>query len=75
MASVYEQEAQVQRSAVEGEWLTLKQMQEILSLGKTKCWELVATGQIEAVRIGRSVRVNRKSLEQFLASNTYTGTN
>jgi len=48
------------------EWLTLRQVQEILGIGSTKTYELVATGVIPSIKIGRSIRVNRQELEGWL---------
>jgi excisionase family DNA binding protein len=56
------------------EWLTLREVQEILGIGKTKAYELVATGEIPAVRIGRSIRINRQELERWLEEQRYPST-
>ena len=56
------------------EWLTLREMQEILGIGKTKGYELVATGALPSVRIGRSIRISRKELERWLDQQRYPST-
>jgi len=48
------------------EWLTLAEVQRVLGLGRTKTYELVARGEIPAVRIGRVLRVNREELDRWL---------
>ena len=53
-------------TAKEKEWLSLKDVQRVLGIGKTKAYELVATGELPAVRIGRCIRVNRAELERWL---------
>jgi excisionase family DNA binding protein len=53
------------------EWLTLREMQEILGIGKTKGYELVATGEIPSVRIGRSIRISREDLQHWLEEQRY----
>ena len=53
------------------EWLTLREMQETLGIGKTKAYELVATGDIPSVRIGRSIRVSVLELERWLDDQRY----
>ncbi len=58
-------------TAERDEWLTLREMQNLLKIGRTKSWELVANGEIEAIRIGRAVRVSRRGIEQFLKRNPY----
>lgn len=52
----------------DNEWLTLTEVQRVLSLGRTKTYQLVATGEIPAVRIGRVLRVNREELGSWLDS-------
>ncbi len=52
--------------AIVKEWLTYPEAQRYASLGRTKLWELVSSGEIKAARVGRAVRINRRSLEDFL---------
>jgi excisionase family DNA binding protein len=61
----------MQQAGLDREWLTLREMQEMLSIGRTKAWQLVASGEVPAVKIGRSVRVSRKELEQWLEEQRY----
>jgi excisionase family DNA binding protein len=58
-------------TAREKEWLSLKDVQRTLGIGKTKAYELVATGELPAVRIGRCIRVNRAELEGWLQAQRY----
>jgi len=58
-------------SARETEWLSLKDVQQLLSIGRTKVYELVATGELPAVRIGRCIRVNRRELDEWLRAQRY----
>lgn len=37
-----------------------------LRIARSRAYELVADGEIPSVRIGRSVRVNRRELERWL---------
>ena len=51
----------------EKSWLTVPEAAELLSIPRTRCYELIQRGELPAVRIGeRSIRVNRKELERFL---------
>jgi len=61
----------VQQGGLDREWLTLWEMQEMLSIGRTKAWQLVASGEVPAVKIGRSVRVSRRELERWLEEQRY----
>jgi len=53
------------------EWLSLKDVQQLLGIGRTKAYELVATGELPAVRIGRCIRVNRNELDEWLQDRRY----
>ncbi len=53
------------------EWLSLKDVQQLLGIGRTKAYELVTTGELPAVRIGRCIRVNRKELDEWLRAQRY----
>lgn len=39
---------------------------DVTGLGKSKCYELIATGVIPSVRIGRAVRVPAEGLRQWI---------
>jgi excisionase family DNA binding protein len=54
-------EAQVTR-----EWVTYKQAEELSGLSRTTLWKLLGSGEIKAARIGRAVRINRRSLDGYL---------
>ncbi len=49
------------------EWLKVPEVAEVLRIARSRAYELVGSGEIPSVRIGRSVRVNRKELERWLA--------
>lgn len=39
----------------------------LLSLGRSTVFQMLATGELPAVRIGRSVRISRVALERWIA--------
>jgi excisionase family DNA binding protein len=49
------------RPNVDVEWYSIKDLMILTGLGRTKCYELVASGELEAIKVGRSVRVSRAS--------------
>ena len=53
------------------EWLSLKDVQQLVGIGRTKAYELVTTGELPAVRIGRCIRVNRGELDEWLRAQRY----
>ncbi len=49
------------------EWLRVSEAADLLGLTRQRTYELIARGELPAVRIGeRSIRVNRPELERFL---------
>jgi excisionase family DNA binding protein len=55
------------QDASERGWLTVPEVAEELHIPRTRAYDLVARGELPAVRIGeRSIRVNRHELERFL---------
>ena len=53
------------------EWLKVPEVAEVFRLARSRAYELVADGEIPAVKIGRSVRVNRKELDRWLEDCRY----
>lgn len=48
-------------------WLTVPEVAEELHIPRSRCYSLIANGELPAVRIGeRSIRVHRGELETFL---------
>ena len=47
--------------------LTISEVQEELRLSRSRICELIRSGELPSVKIGRSRRVPRKSIESFLA--------
>jgi excisionase family DNA binding protein len=43
----------------------------LTGLGRTKCYELVATGELEAIKVGRSVRISRASYLEWTRRQRY----
>lgn len=59
------------RATLEQEWISVAQMQKLIGIGRTKAYELIATGEIPAVKIGRVLRVNRRQLDKWLEQQRY----
>ncbi len=55
----------------EHEWLKVPEVAEVLRIARSRAYELVADGEIPAVKIGRSVRVSRKELDRWLEGRRY----
>jgi excisionase family DNA binding protein len=48
------------------ELIDLRELQRILSIGRTKAHSLVASGDIPSIRVGRSIRIDRRDLDAWL---------
>ena len=59
----------------EQEFISLNQLQKILGIGRTKAYDLVTSGDLPAVRIGRSIRVDKQDLSDWLERHKYQDVN
>ena len=48
------------------EWVTYKEAEELSGLSRTTLWKLLSAGEIKAARVGRAVRINRRSIDDYL---------
>ena len=46
--------------------LTLKELQELLHIGKNTALRLVQSGEIEAFRVGNQWRVTKESIQKYI---------
>ena len=54
--------------AMQPEWLRYEEAQRLCGLGRTKLWEIGSKGHIRIARVGRSVRISRRSLMDYMES-------
>jgi excisionase family DNA binding protein len=52
-------------------WISYSEAQRYVGLGRTKLFELVSGGDVEAAKIGRAVRISKRSLEDYMKRNSY----
>lgn len=50
--------------------LRIEECQRVLALGRSKTYELVASGELPSIRIGRSVRVPAEALRRWIEAKT-----
>jgi excisionase family DNA binding protein len=50
--------------------LTVGDVAKLLGLGRSKVFAMLAVGELPVIRIGRSVRVPRAALEDWIAEHT-----
>jgi excisionase family DNA binding protein len=46
--------------------LRIPEVMSMLGLGRTKVYQLIATGELPVVRVGRAVRISRVALEKWV---------
>lgn len=46
--------------------LTVKEVREILFIGKEKAYRMLKSGEIPAVKIGRDWRISKRSIEEIM---------
>lgn len=46
--------------------LTVKDMMEILHIGKNTAYNLIKTNQIDVLRIGKQIRIPKRNLMQYM---------
>ena len=47
-------------------WLTYREAEQLVGLSRTTLWKLIGSGEIEHRKVGRAVRINRASLEEYM---------
>jgi excisionase family DNA binding protein len=59
---------QVEQADVEPLWLTYSQAQKLSGLGRTTLWMILndPNSGVKAARVGRAVRISRRSLEEYM---------
>jgi excisionase family DNA binding protein len=59
-------------TTVEGDrWISYSDAQKYSGLGRTKLWELLSSGSIKGAKVGRAVRISRRSLDEYMRRNAY----
>jgi len=59
------------RKNIEPEWLSIKDLMILIGLCRTKCYEFVASGELEAIKVGRAMRVSRASYIEWTRHQRY----
>jgi excisionase family DNA binding protein len=73
MADAREQEEHMTTVVAEAAWIPYSVAQRYSGLGRTKLWELISNGEVEAAKVGKAVRINRTSLDEYMRRHSYVG--
>ena len=52
--------------------LRVEDLMPLLGIGRNTAYELIRSGQIRSVRIGRQIRIPREALLEFLRKQTFS---
>ena len=55
----------------EAAWVSYPEAQQFSGLGRTKLWELISKGEVKAAKVGRAVRINGRSLDEYMERSSY----
>jgi excisionase family DNA binding protein len=56
---------------VEREWISYRECTELTGLSRVTIWKIISAGHIRAAKVGKSVLINRRSLEHYLEEQDY----
>lgn len=58
-------------TTVERNWLSPAEVRDYAGIGRTKLWELLSKSELEGAKVGRSVKVSRRSIDAYMERNSY----
>ena len=56
---------------VQPEWLRYPEAERYSGLGRSTLFKLVRSGDVRAAKIGKAVRLNRKSLDRYMEERSF----
>lgn len=51
--------------------LTVADLQRVLQIGRSAAYQLIKTNQLKYIRIGRSIRIPKSYVEEFIKANCF----
>jgi excisionase family DNA binding protein len=56
---------------VQPEWLRYPEAEKYSGLGRSTLWKLVKDGRVSAAKVGKAVRISRRSLDEYMEGQAY----
>jgi excisionase family DNA binding protein len=56
----------MEQAEITPRYLTYRQAEELTGLSRQTVWRLIKTGHVRAFKVGRSVKIERRSLEAYV---------
>lgn len=61
----------MEQTEVRTEYLTYEQARQLTGLSRQTIWRAIKSGDVKAFRIGRSVKISRSSLEEYVRAEPF----
>lgn len=55
----------------EREWISYREASALVGLSRGTLHKLISNGEVRATKVGKAVRINRQSLEQWMETHPY----
>jgi excisionase family DNA binding protein len=56
---------------VQSAWLRYSEAERYSGLGRSTLWKLIKDGHVDAAKVGKAVRINRNSLDEYMEGQAY----
>lgn len=56
---------------VQPEWLRYQEAERYSGLGRSTLFKLVRSGEVRAAKVGKAVRLSRRSLEEYMEEKSF----
>ena len=56
---------------VQPEWLRYPEAERYSGLGRSTLWKLVRAGDVRAAKVGKAVRISRRSLDEYMEEQSF----
>ena len=56
---------------LERQWVSYQEASEICGLSRTTLWKLISAGEVRAAKVGKAVKIDRRSLEEYFERQDY----
>ena len=61
----------LEQAEVQREWMSYEEARRLVGLSRTTLYRLLRAGEVKGAQIGRSVRINRTSLEEYMERQSF----
>jgi len=66
MTVANDQQLWSEMETIQKRWITYRQAENLTGISRSKLWQLIASGEVEASKVGKGVRIDKASLETYM---------